>query len=161
LAPPPSQGTASTSFGLAYGVTCREQFSTHEDIIEAGRQAFPLYPASVQDQAVSTWAYTNDDCRRVWKVPVAPAAVHQPLVSSIPTLLISGTFDAVTSLDFATSVASSLSNATVISIPGIGHFVAPHSLCAQTVIASFLGDPGAPDTSCTGTLKRLPSLLFN
>ena len=160
LAPPSRPGTASTSFGLAYGVTCREQLSRREDITEAGRQAFPLYPASVQDQAVSTWAYTNDDCRRVWKVPIGPAEVHQPLVSNIPTLLISGTFDAVTSLDFATSVASSLANATVISIPGIGHFVAPHSPCAQSVIASFLGNPSTPDTSCVGTLKPPPFTPF-
>jgi pimeloyl-ACP methyl ester carboxylesterase len=161
LAPPPSPGTPSTSYGLAYGVTCREQFSTHEDISEAGRQAFPLYPASVQDQAVSTWAYTNDDCRRVWKVPAAPAEVHQPLVSSIPTLLISGSFDAVASLDFAKSVAASLSKATIISVPGIGHFVTPHSPCAQTVIASFLTDPSNPDTSCVGTLTPPPFTSFH
>jgi pimeloyl-ACP methyl ester carboxylesterase len=160
LAPPSKPGTPSTSFGLAYGVTCRENFSTHEDIIEAGRQAFPLYPASVQDQAVSTWAYTNDDCRRVWKVPVAPAEVRQPLVSSIPTLLISGSFDAVASLDFTTSVAASLSKATIISIPGIGHFVLPLSPCAQMVTASFLTDPSNPETSCVGTLKPPPFTPF-
>jgi TAP-like protein len=86
--------------------------------------------------------------------------VRQPLVSSIPTLLISGSFDAVASLDFAKSVAANLSKATVISIPGIGHFVAPHSPCAQTVIASFLTDPGTPDTSCVGTLKPPPFTPF-
>ena len=160
LAPPSKPGTPSTSFGLAYGVTCREQFATHEEIIKAGRQAFPLYPASIQDQAVSTWAYTNDDCRRVWKVPAAPAEVRQPLVSSIPTLLISGSFDAVASLDFTTSVAASLSKATIISIPGIGHFVLPHSPCAQMAIASFLADPSNPDTSCVGTLKPPPFTPF-
>jgi pimeloyl-ACP methyl ester carboxylesterase len=160
LAPPPSPSTPSTSFGLAYGVTCREQFSTHKDIIEAGRQAFPLYPASVQDQAVSTWAYTNDDCRRVWNVPIAPAEVRQPLVSGTPTLLISGSFDAVASLDFAQFVAASLSKATLISIPGIGHFVMPLSPCAQKVVASFLTDPSTPDTSCVGTLKPPPFTSF-
>ena len=160
LAPPSKRGAPSTSYGLAYGVGCREQFSTHEEIIEAGRQAFPLYPASIQDQAVATWAYTNDDCRRVWKVPAAPAEVRQPLVSSIPTLLISGSFDAVTSFDFATSVAASLSKATVISIPGIGHFVLPHSPCAQMVTASFLTDPRNPNTSCVGTLKPPPFTPF-
>ena len=153
LAPPSKPGAPSTSYGLAYGVGCREQFSTHEEVAEAGRQAFPLYPASIQDQAVATWAYTSDDCRRVWKVPAAPAEVRQPLVSSLPTLLISGSFDAVTSLDFAKSVAASLSTSTVISIPGIGHFVLPHSPCAQRVTASFLTDPSNPDTSCVGALK--------
>jgi pimeloyl-ACP methyl ester carboxylesterase len=156
LAPPPSPNSPSTSFGLAYGVGCREQFATGEDISEAGRLAFPNYPASIQDQAVSTWAYANDDCTRVWKVPTAPANVRRPLVSSIPTLLISGSFDAVASLDFTASVAANLSKATVISIPGIGHFVMPLSPCAQMVIASFLTDPGTPDTSCVGKLRPPP-----
>jgi pimeloyl-ACP methyl ester carboxylesterase len=149
----PSPSAPSASYGLSYGVACREQFSTHEDIIAAGRQAFPNYPASIRDQAVGTFAYTNDDCSRVWKVPAAPAEVRRSLVSSIPTLLISGSFDAVTSLDFAKSVAAGLSKATLISIPGIGHFVLPFSPCAQEVFASFLSDPSNPDTSCVGTLK--------
>ena len=153
LAPPSKPSTPSTSFGLAYGVGCREQLATHEDIIKAGRHAFSLYPVSIQEQAVSTWAYTNDDCRAIWKVPAASAAVRQPLVSSIPTLLISGSFDAVASLDFTKSVAAGLSKATIISIPGLGHFVLPHSPCAQTVTASFLTDPTNPDTSCVAALK--------
>jgi len=53
----------------------------------------------------------------------------------------------------AKAAAASLSNATIISIPGVGHFVSPASPCAQAVIVSFLADPGAPDTSCVGVLK--------
>ncbi len=160
LAPAPSPGAPAASYGLGAGVVCREQFAPDEDIREAGRQAFPLYPASIQDQAVGTWAYTNDDCARVWKFPAAPAEVRQPLMSSIPTLLISGSFDAVTSLDFAQSVAAGLSNATLISIPGIGHSVIPFSPCAQQVFASFLTDPSSPDTSCVGPLKPPPFTGF-
>jgi pimeloyl-ACP methyl ester carboxylesterase len=155
LAPPSGTGIPSAGYGLGFGVVCREQypFATREDLIEAGRQAFPHYPASLQDEGVGTWAYANDDCGKVWKVPAAPAVVRQPPASSIPTLLISGSFDAVASLDWTKAVAASLSKATIISIPGIGHFVAPHSPCAQAVIASFLADPSAPDTSCVGALK--------
>jgi hypothetical protein len=43
LAPPPSPGGPAVSYGLGYGVGCREQFSPLADISEAGRQAFPLY----------------------------------------------------------------------------------------------------------------------
>jgi pimeloyl-ACP methyl ester carboxylesterase len=156
----PAPGTPAASYGLGAGVVCREQFSPHEDIREAGQQAFPLYPTSIRDQAVGTWAYTNDDCARVWKFPTAPAEVHQPLVSGIPTLLISGSFDAVASLDFAQSVAAGLSRATLISIPGIGHSVIPSSPCAQQVFASFLADPSSPDTSCVGPLKPPPFTAF-
>jgi pimeloyl-ACP methyl ester carboxylesterase len=142
-------------YGLSYGVSCREDypFATQADLAAAGRQAFPDYPASIQGEGVGGWAYINQDCRDVWKVPAAPEAMHQPVASSIPTLLISGSFDTLTSLAGAEAAAAKLSKATIISIPGIGHVVAPQSPCAQAVITSFLTDPSTPDTSCVGTLK--------
>jgi len=154
-APPPGPGVPAVGYGLALGVTCREDypFATPEDLAAAGREAFPDYPASVQDEGVGGWAYVNEDCRDVWKVPAAPMAMRQPVASSIPTLLISGSFDTLTSLAGAKAAATNMSNATIISIPGVGHVVAPASPCAQAVIVSFLADPHAPDTSCVGSLK--------
>jgi pimeloyl-ACP methyl ester carboxylesterase len=154
-APPPAPGAPALGFGLALGVSCRESypFATPEDLAAAGRKAFPDYPASVTREGIGGWAYFNEDCRNVWKVPAAPEAMHQPVASSIPTLLISGSFDTLTSLAGAKEAAAKLSHATIISIPGIGHFVSPASPCAQAVVVSFLVDPGAPDTSCVGALK--------
>ena len=142
-------------YGLSLGVTCREDypFATQEDLAAAGREAFPDYPASIQREGVGGWAYVNQDCRDVWKVPAAPEAMRRPVASSIPTLLISGSFDTLTSLAGAKAVAASLSNATMISIPGVGHTVAPQSPCAQAAIVSFLANPSAPDTSCVDALK--------
>jgi pimeloyl-ACP methyl ester carboxylesterase len=79
--------------------------------------------------------------------------MHQPVASGIPTLLISGSFDTLTSLAGAKAAAASLSNATIISTPGIGHVVSPASPCAQAVIVSFLADPHAANTSCVGALE--------
>ena len=154
-APPPGPSVPALGYGLSYGVTCREDypFATPQDLATAGREAFPNYPASVQGEGVGGWAYVNEDCRDVWKVPAAPTAMHQPVASSIPTLLISGSFDTLTSLDGAKAAAASLSNATIISIQGVGHFVSSASPCAQAVIVSFVDDPHAPDTSCAGALK--------
>ena len=157
-APPSDPDVPAISYGLALGVSCREDypFATPEDLAAAGQKAFPDYPASIRDQGVGGWAYFNEDCRDVWKVPAAPEAMHQPVASSIPTLLISGSFDTLTSLAGAEAAAASLSDATIISIPGIGHVVAPKSPCAQAVIVSFLADPHAPDTSCVAGLKPQP-----
>lgn len=154
-APPPGPDVPALGIGLSYGVSCREDypFATPQDLAAAGRKAFPDYPPSVQREAVGGWAYINQDCRQVWKVPAAPQAMREPVASSIPTLLVSGSFDTLTSLAGAKAAAARLSKATIISIPGIGHFVAPQSPCAQTVITSFLADPGAPDTSCVGAVK--------
>jgi hypothetical protein len=40
----------------------------------------------------------------------------------------------------AKAAATSLSNAAIINIPGVGHFVSPASPCTQAVIVSFLAD---------------------
>jgi pimeloyl-ACP methyl ester carboxylesterase len=154
-APPPGPDVPALGYGLSYGVSCRESypFATPEDLAAAGRKAFPDYPPSITREGIGGWAYFNEDCRDIWKVPAAPQAMHQPVVSSIPTLLISGSFDTLTSLAGAKAAAAKLSNATIISIPGVGHGVSPQSPCAQAVVASFLADPAAPDTSCAGALK--------
>jgi pimeloyl-ACP methyl ester carboxylesterase len=59
--------------------------------------------------------------------------MHQPVTSCIPTLLISGTFDTLTSLAGAKAAAANLSNATIISILGVAHVVALESPFAQAV----------------------------
>ncbi|HEX7917320.1 MAG TPA: alpha/beta fold hydrolase [Rudaea sp.] len=156
LAPPPVAVAPAASYGLGYGVVCREQYPfPRRELREAGKQAFPFYPTSITEQAVSTWAYNNDDCRQIWRVPAA-ADAHRPLTTNLPVLLVSGSFDAVTDLDFAKKVAATLSRGTIISIPGIGHFVIANSQCAQTVVRSFFDNPGAADTGCVGSLKPPP-----
>ena len=154
-APPPGPDVPALGYGLSYGVSCRESypFATSDDLAAAGRKAFPDYPASITREGVGGWAYFNEDCGEVWKVPAAPETTHQAVVSSIPTLLISGSFDTLTSLAGAKAAAAKLSNATIIRIPGVGHAVSPQSPCAQAVVVSFLANPTAPDTSCVGALK--------
>lgn len=108
----------------------------------------------MQREGIGGWAYVNEDCGDVWKVPPAPKSMHALVASSIPALLISGTFDTLTSLAGAKAAAAQLSHATIISIPGIGHTVSPWSPCAQAVIVSFYAAPDrAPDTSCVSRLK--------
>ena len=77
---------------------------------------------------------------------------RRPPRANIPTLLISGTFDSVTSVRWAKQAARDLANSTVIQILCVGHGVTPHSR-SQDVVASFLSRPNAPDTSCVPKQK--------
>jgi len=85
-APPPGPDVPALGYGLALGVSCREDypFATPEDLAAAGREAFPDYPFSVTREGVGGWAYVNEDCRDVWKVPAAPNAMRRPVASSLP-----------------------------------------------------------------------------
>ena len=120
-APPHDPDVAALGYGLSYGVSCREYypFATQADLAAAGRQAFPDYPASIQGEGVGGWAYVNQDCRDLWKVPAAPEAMRQPVAGSIPALLISGSFDTLTSLAGAGRGRKAVKS-DIISIPGIG-----------------------------------------
>jgi hypothetical protein len=138
--PPSGPTVPALGYGLAFGVSCREDypFGTSDELEAAGREAFPSYPISVTREGVGGWAYFNEDCGDVWKVPAAPEAMREPV--------------ALTSLAGAKAAAVRLSSATIISIPGIGHFVSPNSPCAQRVIISILADPAAPNTTCVAGL---------
>ncbi len=154
-APPYHPGAPALGDGLAVGTTCREdQLGTPQELAAAGREAFPGYPVSVQREGIGGWAYVQEDCRDVWKFPAAPESMHEPVVSNIPTLLLSGTFDTLTSLAGAKAAATRLSRATIVSIPGVGHTVSPWSPCAQTIIVAFYAAPDhPPDTSCVDALR--------
>jgi pimeloyl-ACP methyl ester carboxylesterase len=136
------------SYGLLYGVVCREwtPFAAPRDIARAGRRAFPRYPASVLAQAPQ-FPHFDEDCD-AWQVPSAPRSFRAPTRSDIPTLILSGTFDAVTSLAWARDAARTLTRSTIVRIPGVGHSVLPQSKCAQSIEASFLADPTSPSTAC-------------
>jgi pimeloyl-ACP methyl ester carboxylesterase len=143
-------------YGLIYGVICSEwfPFDSEREVLARGREVLPRYPRSVLAQPPQ-FTYMFDDCR-VWDVPAAPASVHEPTVSEIPTLILSGSFDSVTPLAWAYAAAETLPNSRIARIPGVGHFVAPESPCAQSIIASFLLRPDAPDTNCVATLRPPP-----
>lgn len=144
------------NYGLLYGVLCQEwaPFASARAVLTAGRRAFPTYPASVLSQAPQ-FPYFNAICR-AWNVPPAPASFRTPTRSRIPTLIFSGTFDAITSRAWAEDAARTLPNSTVVRIAGVGHYVLPESQCAQSIQASFLAHPDHPRTACARRVTPPP-----
>ena len=145
-------GIGILGYGLALGVGCAEWIPYMKgSILSAGRRAFPDYPASVLTPALHV-TYLPQECT-VWKVPKAPAAQRAATPSPIPTLLLAGSFDAVTPTSWARIAARTLPNSTLLQFAGIGHFVTLASPCAQRVFASFLATPNAPNTACVAKLR--------
>jgi pimeloyl-ACP methyl ester carboxylesterase len=148
LATPPGV----VGFGLALGVGCAEWVPFQQrSTLSIGRRAFPAYPASVLRPALHV-SYLPNWCR-VWKVPKAPAEQRAATPSTIPTLLLSGSFDPVTPTSWARIAARTLPNSTVADFAGIGHFVTLQSPCAQRAFASFLATPSAPNRACVAAVK--------
>ena len=105
--------------------------------------------------AVDSLQSILDGCAR-WQVEPLPPSVDDPVVSDIPTLLLSGRFDPVTPPAFAAVAAVGLSNATNLVDPTAAHGVAFQNDCINGIILDFLADPSAPpDSSCLAAAEPL------
>lgn len=79
---------------------------------------------------------------------------HDPVVSDIPVLAMSGTKDTQTNPDAAEMVVRTLSNGQAVLFPEAGHAVIQFSQCAKDVAEGFLESPTAPvNSACTAALK--------
>lgn len=146
--------------GLTNSVACGEWAPgySESDVLKAGRDAFPGWPDTVLAQ-VPQLPFQYPVCG-IWDVPDRSSVQRVATVSSVPALVISGTFDAKTGASWAKDVARDLSGSTTVLVPGIGHWVVPQSPCAQHVLASFLARPTGPDTGCVDDLKPEPFTII-
>ncbi|MET8096553.1 alpha/beta fold hydrolase [Streptomyces sp. NPDC005236] len=146
--------------GLTQSVACAEWVPgySQSDLLAAGRRAFPGWPDSVLAQAPQL-PFEQEVCH-VWNVPDRTPVQRVTTVSNVPALVLSGTFDAKTGARWGAYAARTLSRSTTVRIPGIGHWVVPQSPCAQSVLASFLARPNAPDTSCVAGLTPKPFTII-
>jgi pimeloyl-ACP methyl ester carboxylesterase len=144
------------SYGLQYGVICSEwvPYLPQINVRMKGRLAFPRFPRSVLAQAPQ-FPFRYEDCP-VWNVPKAPAAQRRVTQSDIPTLVLAGSFDSLTSSESGRYAARTLPNSTFVEIPGAGHVVLNTSRCAGRVFVSFLRNPDGADTSCVAALQVPP-----
>ena len=86
-----------------------------------------------------------------WEVEPADPIDNEPVVSDVPTLLVSGEFDPITPPRWAKGAAEKLGNSFFFVFPGFGHGVTRESDCALDIMLQFLNDPTTkPDASCIG-----------
>jgi pimeloyl-ACP methyl ester carboxylesterase len=88
--------------------------------------------------------------------------VAQPLVSDVPTLILTGLLDIATPRSWGRQVAENLSNVQLVDFESLGHvtFGQTGDLCAGIVANSYFTDPtAAPDTTCVATYNLKPFVL--
>ncbi len=100
---------------------------------------------------------TREACKE-WKVGRADAAQHDPAVSSIPTLVLTGKWDSVIWPVEAARIASTLDHSYLYEFPGIAHFTLAWATfgpndCPSVIAAEFIASPNAePDSACIATM---------
>jgi len=148
---------AFNSYGLQYGVECREMVGrTNPDrVAAAGALGFPDAPASVTSMP-SMFPWIFGDCAG-WDVPAAPAQAATPVTSDVPVLLTSGAFDGTLPPSYAAEAAKTLKNSTQLVFPGIGHGASRWApTCFATIMSNFLDQPSGFDHSCLDSFQPPP-----
>jgi pimeloyl-ACP methyl ester carboxylesterase len=134
--------------GLLYAVACSEDVPLIDlEASRARQEATDFAPFADRAAAIcDTWP----------QAAVAPD-FRDPLVSDIPTLLLSGDADPVTPPAYAAQVAETLSNSRHLILPGWGHGVITAG-CMPSVVARFIssGDAADLNTSCLDELRPPP-----
>jgi len=84
-----------------------------------------------------------------WERTPAAETADDAVSTSIPVLLLSGTFDPITPPDYASEVAATLEVATEVEQGGRGHGIWAGSDCIAQIVQLFVADPARSlDTSC-------------
>jgi pimeloyl-ACP methyl ester carboxylesterase len=128
------------SMGLNFSVTCAEDLPFIDDAAAARATAGTL----LGDYRVREQKRVCAD----WPRGAVPADVHQPVVSDVPALLISGERDPVTPPEFGERVIKGLSHGRLVIVPHGSH--GAEGPCADAVTTHFIerGTVEGLDTSC-------------
>ena len=132
------------SEGVMYSVECFEEapFGSPQAVQAANAAANPRLSQAMNNAA----AY--QDCA-AWDVPPAAAFENKPVVSDIPTLILSGEHDPITPPAWGELTAEGLSKSQHLVLPGTGHGVLGKHNCSNQVVEEFLAAPDEPvDASC-------------
>jgi pimeloyl-ACP methyl ester carboxylesterase len=87
---------------------------------------------------------------------------NEPVISDIPSLIITGRFDPVTPPMYGLQIAKNLSHSYYFEFPNLGHTptATDTSGCAMGIAVEFLNDPTVePDRSCMDKLEKVKFLV--
>jgi pimeloyl-ACP methyl ester carboxylesterase len=135
-------------------------FITRADLRQAARDLPGLAPLFLDpDYELSNAAPVSPAGCRLWRVGVADPAQHQPVHSSIPTLVLAGEYDAGVPPLIVRQIPPTLRRSFYYEFPAAPHIQLansnPVSGCARSITDQFLNAPTRqPDASCIRSLPR-------
>ncbi len=137
----------SDTDGMFNAVECREElpFNSYADA-ETLAADLPLEIAASELIAVEEMLAV---CETWADAGVADAIEDAAVVSDIPTLVLSGSFDPIPPPSWGEIAAETLSRSFVFEFPGVGHGAIDGGDCPVGIALAFLDDPSAaPDSAC-------------
>ena len=95
---------------------------------------------------------------RVWPHSSLPADFFEPVRTSVPALIVTGTLDPITPTTWGRRLLEYMPNARLIDVPGMGHGMTEMENFVPCIVGlgfSFwnAGTAESLDTSCVATMK--------
>jgi pimeloyl-ACP methyl ester carboxylesterase len=171
---------ADFSYGLYTAVICQDypllydlkaaanvrtrQYANALD--QARAQRADLFAPFTLDEGLDSQVYiTPLDTCLPWPAPpkgIVPGAPLQPKLQfpAIPTLVLSGDLDSVTSPADAQQVTDQFPSATHVVVPNLTHVVAGGDLvgCTSSIVLQFVRNLAVGDTRCTARVRAVRTL---
>lgn len=142
------------------GVHCQEEvpFNDMAKALAAYRR-YPMLAGLAIGGEAGSFADTCNSWRNALPQQPLRTTDNEPVVSDLPTLVLSGLFDPVTPPVYGRMAASHLLNGFYIEFDGIGHDALGNDSCANIIADRFLTDPlSPPRDACLGD-SRPPDFL--
>ncbi|MBK8161153.1 MAG: alpha/beta hydrolase [Rhodospirillaceae bacterium] len=132
------------------GVHCQEEVPFND--MAKALNAYRRYPL-LAGLAVGGESESFAETCAAWRAALPPqplrASDNEPVISELPTLLLTGLYDPVTPPAYARLAAAHLVNSFYLEFDGIGHDVLGNEPCANDVAQKFLDEPhAAPRDIC-------------
>jgi pimeloyl-ACP methyl ester carboxylesterase len=145
-------GESNVSVGMQLSVLCSEDYPrvSQEEVAQAtSGTIFGAHLFTGQMRACEFWPKGHID-----------PSYYEPVVSDVPTLILSGDLDPVTPPTWGQSVAQHLHHVKHVQVPASGHGVIG-TACGWQLVQAFLdtANPEALDTSCATSAHRPPFFL--
>ena len=131
----------NTPLGIYYAVECAEEYPFND--MEYQQIAAQKYTGLENFLPTPSDPYICE----AWNAQPVDTSFREPVVSDIPTLILSGEYDAVTPAAFSQQTDSRLGNAVHVNIPGLSHSVMDVDSCARQMAAAFIASPESFSTT--------------
>lgn len=149
------------ALGKYITVTCHDQVSaTTPAELSAALGKHPATDPLALAQIFGDSNIIFDICDTWGTDPVAPGE-KDPLISDIPTLILTGRYDSTTPPTFARLVASHLSRHYLYEFPDVGHAPSAQadSPCPMYMVLSFLREPASEPTHACFDRMTIPQFV--
>lgn len=146
---PAPMNNEPSAAGAFFAVVCADQYTRRAPLRLAGSGDFDGF---------SITSFMEQLCSDP-KLPFGNKPAPKPVISDIPTILLSGKFDPITPLHYAKDVQKGLTNSSLIRIQNYGHStLSGYTECQTHLASAFLNDLEPKDQE--PCLASIPPISF-